>query len=131
MGRSQYDPGYDNRTPWNAGRLVGAKRAFKVKQIWAIRFHLEHERRLRERALLDLAIDSKLRGCDLVKLKIGDIVSRGKMRPRAIVVQQKTGNRFSSRSWNLCALRSWHGWSVGAARWMISSFPADAIRGGT
>lgn len=91
MGRAQYDPGYDNRRPWNAGRLVGAKRAFKIKQIWAIRFHLDHERRLRDRVLLDLAIDSKLRGCDLVKLKIGDVVSGGKVKPRAIVIQQKTG----------------------------------------
>lgn len=90
MGHSQSDPGYDNRRPWNAGRLVGAKRAFKVKQIWAIRFHLDHELRFRDRALLDLAIDSKLRGCDLVKLRIGDIVSGGSIKPRAIVVQQKT-----------------------------------------
>ena len=131
MGRSQYDPGCDNRTPWNAGRLVDAKRAFKVKQLWAIRFHLDHERRLRERALLDLAIDSKLRGCDLAKLKIGDIVSGGKVKPRAIVVQQKTGKPVQFEITDLRALRSWHGWSVGAARWMISSFPADAIRGGT
>jgi site-specific recombinase XerC len=86
------NPGYDNRRPWNAGRLVGAKRPFKVKQIWAIRFHLDHEKRLRDRALLDLAIDSKLRGCDLVKLKIGDVVSGGSVKPRAIIVQQKTGN---------------------------------------
>jgi site-specific recombinase XerC len=62
-----------------------------VKQIWAIRFHLDHEQRLRDRALLDLAIDSKLRGCDLVKLKIGDVVSGGSVKPRAIIVQQKTG----------------------------------------
>ncbi len=91
MGRARFDPGYDNRRPWNAGRLVGAKRPFKVKQIWAIRFHLDHEQRLRDRALLDLAIDSKLRGCDLVKLKIGDIVSGGSVKPRALIVQQKTG----------------------------------------
>lgn len=91
MGRAQYDPGYDNRRSWNAGRLVGAKRAFKIKQIWTIRFHLDHERRLHDRALLDLAIDSKLRGCDLVKLKIDDVVSGGKIKPRAIVIQQKTG----------------------------------------
>ncbi len=86
------NPGYDNRRPCNAGRLVGAKRPFKVKQIWAIRFCLDHEKRLRDRALLDLAIDSKLRGCDLVKLKIGDVVSGGSVKPRAIIVQQKTGN---------------------------------------
>lgn len=91
IGRSQYDPVCDNSKPWTAGRLVGAKRAFKVKQIWSIRFHLDHEQRLRDRTLLDLAIDSKRRGCDLVKLKIGDIVSDGKMKPRAIVIQQKTG----------------------------------------
>lgn len=91
MGRTRFDPGYDNRRPWNAGRLVGAKRPFKVKQIWAIRFHLDHEKRLRDRALLDLAIDSKLRGCDLVKLKIGDVVSGGAVKPRAIIIQQKTG----------------------------------------
>lgn len=91
MGRARFDPGYDNRRPWNAGRLVGAKRPFKVKQIWAIRFYLDHEQRLRDRALLDLAIDSKLRGCDLVKLKIGDVVSGGSVKPRAIIVQQKTG----------------------------------------
>ena len=76
MGRARFDPGYDNRRPLNAGRLVGAKRPFKVKQIWAIRFHLDHEQRLRDRALLDLAIDSKLRGCDLVKLKNGSLSRR-------------------------------------------------------
>jgi site-specific recombinase XerC len=91
MGRARFDPGYDNRRPLNAGRLVGAKRPFKVKQIWAIRFLLDHEQRLRDRALLDLAIDSKLRGCDLVKLKIGDVVSGGSVKARAIIVQQKTG----------------------------------------
>ena len=57
----------------------------------AIRFWLERERRLRDRALFDLAIDSKLRGCDLVKVRIGDLVSAGRIRNRAMVVQQKTG----------------------------------------
>ncbi len=54
-------------------------------------FFLEHEGRTRDRALFDLAIDSKLRGCDVVKMKIGDIVSGGHVRHRAMVVQQKTG----------------------------------------
>jgi integrase len=63
----------------------------KPRQVWAIRFWLDHERRLRDRALFDLAIDSKLRGCDLVKIRIGDIASGGQIRGRAIVVQQKTG----------------------------------------
>jgi integrase len=56
-----------------------------------VRFFLDREGRLRDRALFDLAIDSKLRGCDLVKIKIGDIVSGADIRTRAIVIQQKTG----------------------------------------
>jgi hypothetical protein len=79
------------RSVWNAGRTVGAKRALKPKQIWEIRFYLNQRRRLRDRALFDLAIDSKLRGCDLVQMKIGDLVSGGQIRTRAIVMQQKTG----------------------------------------
>ena len=69
------------RPVWNAG-TVGAKRALKPKQIWEIRFYLNQRRRLR-RALFDLAIDSKLRGCDLVQMKIGDLVSGGQIRTRA------------------------------------------------
>ena len=79
------------RPVWNAGRTVGAKRALKPKQIWEIRFYLNQRRRLRDRALFDLAIDSKLRGCDVVRIKIGDVVSGGQIRTRAIVMQQKTG----------------------------------------
>ncbi len=63
----------------------------KPKQVWAIRFWLDHEGRLRDRALFDFAIDSKLRGCDVVRVRITDIVSGGQIRTRAIVVQQKTG----------------------------------------
>jgi integrase len=85
------EPSAPKRKVWNAGRTVGAKRALKPKQIWEIRFYLNQRRRLRDRALFDLAIDSKLRGCDLVRMKIGDLVSSGQIRPRAIVMQQKTG----------------------------------------
>lgn len=91
MGRSEFDPGDDGRKAWNAGRKVGTKRALKPKQIWGIRFYLDHHRRLRDRALFDLAIDSKLRGCDVVRLKIGDLVSGGQVRTRATVTQAKTG----------------------------------------
>ena len=91
MGHSEYDPAAKERRPWNAGRKHGAKRALKAQQVWAIRFWLDRERRLRDRAMFDLAIDSKLRGCDIVKIKMGDLVSGGRVRPRAIVVQQKTG----------------------------------------
>jgi site-specific recombinase XerC len=90
MGHSPFDPVASVRRAWNAGRTVGAKRALKPQQVWAIRFWLDHECRLRDRALFDLAIDSKLRGCDVVKIKIGDLVSGGRIRARAIVVQLKT-----------------------------------------
>lgn len=76
---------------WNKGRVVGAKPPLKPKQVWSVRFHLQREARIRDLALFDLAIDSKLRGCDLVRLRIGDIVSGREVRQRAIVVQQKTG----------------------------------------
>ena len=91
MGHSDLDPALHERRPWNAGQNVGAKRPLKPRDIWAIRFFLDEHHRLRDRALFDLAIDSKLRGCDLVKLKIGDVLSAGQLRNRATVVQQKTG----------------------------------------
>ena len=91
MGYSQFDAPARGRTAWNAGKNVGAKRPLSQKQIWVIRFFLDHEGRLRDRALFDLAIDSKLRGCDLVKITIGDLVAGSDVRTRAIVVQQKTG----------------------------------------
>lgn len=87
MGYSQYDPMAQERRAWNAGRKVGAKRALKPRQIWAIHFLLNREGRLHDRALFDLAIDGKLRGCDLVKIKIGDLVAGPEIRTRAIVVQ--------------------------------------------
>lgn len=90
MGHSAFDPAFAERRPWNAGRKLGAKRALKQQQVWAIRFWLDRERRLRDRALFDLAIDSKLRGCDVVKVRIGELVSGGAVRNRAIVIQQKT-----------------------------------------
>lgn len=75
MGYSQHDPVMQCRPAWNAGKSVGTKRPLTQKQIWAVRFFLDREGRLRDRALFDLAIDSKLRGCDLVKIKIADLVS--------------------------------------------------------
>lgn len=68
------DPAFHELRPWNEGRLIGAKRVPKQQQVWAIRFWLDQHRRLRDQALFDFAIDSKLRGCDVVKVRIGDIV---------------------------------------------------------
>lgn len=90
-GHSQFDDAIRERAAWNAGKKVGTKRPFTQKQIWAIRFFLDRERRVRDRALFDLAIDSKLRGCDLVKIRIRDVVAGPEIRTRATVVQQKTG----------------------------------------
>ncbi|MDR7039720.1 integrase [Methylobacterium sp. BE186] len=91
MGHSEYDPAFKDRKPWNAGRKLGAKRPLKPQQVWAIRFWLDRERRIRDRALFDLAIDSKLRGCDLVRLRVCDLTSGGRVRSRATIVQHKTG----------------------------------------
>ena len=91
MGYSRYDAAARGRAAWNAGKTVGTKRPLTQKQIWAIRFFLDREGRIRDRALFDLAIDSKLRGCDLVKIKTGDLVTGPEIRTRATVVQQKTG----------------------------------------
>ena len=91
MGISQYDPAALGRPAWNAGKQVGIKKPLKQRQIWAVRFFLDREGRMRDRALFDLAIDSKLRGCDLVKLKIGTLVTGHEIRTRAMVIQQKTG----------------------------------------
>ena len=83
--------GGSSRSAWNAGRSIGPKRALKPQQVWEIRFHLEQERRVRDRAMFDVAIDSKLRGCDVVKLRISDVTVGGQVRQRSMVVQQKTG----------------------------------------
>ena len=79
------------RSPWNKGRLVGQKRPLLPRQVWAIRARLEIEDNLRDLALFNLAIDSKLRGCDLVRMKVADIVIGDSVRDRASIIQSKTG----------------------------------------
>jgi integrase len=78
------------REPWNKGKLVGQKAPFKLKEIWTIRVRLQLANRRRELALFNLAIDSKLRACDLVRLRVRDVCHGGAMASRAIVLQQKT-----------------------------------------
>ena len=75
------------REPWNKGKLVGQKPPLKPKDIWAIRIHLQHDQQLRDLAMFDLAIDSKLRGCDLVNLRVRDVMHADQILSRAIVVQ--------------------------------------------
>lgn len=79
-----------HREPWNKGKIVGQKAPFKLKDIWALRIRLQMEGRARELALFNLGIDSKLRGCDLVALKVRDICHGEQVAARAIVMQHKT-----------------------------------------
>ena len=76
--------------PWNKGKIIGQKLSFKLKEIWSIRVHLQLNKKIRELALFNLAIDSKLRACDLLKLKVTDISNGITISNRAIVMQQKT-----------------------------------------
>ena len=78
------------KTPWNKGKLVGQKAPLRLKEIWAIRVRLQLAKRTRELAMFNLAIDSKLRACDLVKLRVNDICHGDRVSARAIVMQQKT-----------------------------------------
>ena len=79
------------RRPWNKGLIVGQKRPLLPRHVWSIRVRLEMSGSARDLALFNLAIDSKLRASDLVRLKIEDICSGALVRDRGIVVQQKTG----------------------------------------
>lgn len=78
------------REPWNKGKIVGQKAPFKTKDIWALRVRLQIDSRLRELALFNLGIDSKLRGCDLVSLRVRDVCHGDQVATRATVMQQKT-----------------------------------------
>ncbi len=78
------------REPWNKGKLVGLKSPFKLKEIWAIRVRLQMMSRCRDLALFNLVIDSKLRACDLMQLKVRDVCHGQTMASRALVLRQKT-----------------------------------------
>ena len=97
------------KAPWDKGRLIGQKRPLKPKDVWAIRVRLQLEDRKRDLALFNLAIDSKLRGCDLVSLKIGDVCAGGRARERATVIQRKTGRpvQFEITEQTRSSIRDW------------------------
>ena len=80
-----------HREPWNKGKLVGQNPPLKPKDIWAIRIQLQNAYQVRDVAMLfNLTIDSKLRGCDLVNLRVRDITHGNQILARAMVVQRKT-----------------------------------------
>ena len=95
--------------PWNKGKLVGQKTPLKLREIWAIRVRLQVFSRNRELALFDLGIDSKLRACDLLKLKVRDLCRGERVGARAIVVQQKTSRpvQFEITELTRTALTDW------------------------
>ena len=97
------------RVPWNKDRLVGQKRPLQISHIWGIRIRLELEGKTRDLALFNLALDSKLRGCDLVKLKVSDVTCERSILSRAHVVQQKTGTpvQFEITSGTRAAVADW------------------------
>ncbi len=81
----------DLQNPWNKGKLIGQKPPLKPQEIWAIRIRLQLAHRFRDLALFNLAIDSKLRACDLVRLRVSDIAPNGYAANRAKILQRKTG----------------------------------------
>ena len=79
------------RVPWNKGKLIGAKPPLLQKHVWAIRSMLQNELNKRDQAMFNLAIDSKLRGCDIVAVRVDDVAPNGYAIDRATVRQRKTG----------------------------------------
>src|SRR5216683_7148603 len=95
--------------PWNKGRLTGQKRPLKPKDVWGIRVQLQLKHRARDLALFNLAIDSKLRGCDLVRLQVDDVCAGDRVRDRATVIQKKTNAQAYSGATIWPALRGAQG----------------------
>ena len=98
-----------SRVAWNKGRLVGQKRPLRPKEVWAIRVRLQIKHDNRDLAMFNLAIDSKLRGCDLVSLRVDDIAVGGHVRDRATIVQHKTGRpvQFEITDQTRASLQDW------------------------
>jgi integrase len=98
-----------SRAPWNKGRLVGQKRPLRPKEVWAIRVRLQIKHSTRDLALFNLAIDSKLRSCDLVSLRVDDIGVGGHVRDRATIIQHKTGRpvQFEITEQTGASLQDW------------------------
>lgn len=97
------------REPWNKGKLVGQKTPFRLREIWAIRVRLQLQDRVRDLALFNLGIDSKLRACDLVQLRVREVSNGERVAARAKVMQQKTGQpvQFEMTGPTRLAVETW------------------------
>lgn len=95
--------------PWNKGKLVGQKPPLKPREVWAIRVRLQIANKKRDLALFNLSLDSKLRGCDLLSLKVSDVRTGGDVRSRTKIIQKKTGNpvQFEIMDQSRDAIRDW------------------------
>ena len=102
-------PSEKHHSPWNKGKLVGQKHPLRLKDVWAIRVRLQLNNRQRDLALFELAIDSKLRACDLVALHVRDVSHGDMISSRAIVMQRKTQRpvQFEITEKTRGALRQW------------------------
>ena len=98
-----------SRVAWNKGHLVGQKRPLRPKEVWAIRVRLQIKCRKRDLAMFNLAIDSKLRGCDLVSLRLDHIAVGCCVRDRATIIQHKTGRsvQFEITEQTRAPLQDW------------------------
>lgn len=110
--------------PWNKGRVTGQKPPLKPREVWAIRVRLQISNRVRDLALFNLAIDSKLRGCDLVHLRVEDVMQGDQVRTRALVFQRKTGGpvQFEITEQARAAVARWvNGRSLENSDWLFPS----------
>ena len=112
--------------PWNKGKLVGQKPPLKLREIWAIRIRLQLAERTRDLALFNLAIDSKLRACDLVRTRVRDVAQGDQVAHRAIILQSKTNRpvRFEIASQARDAIQNWiNDAELGPNQFLFPSIP--------
>ena len=125
MDFARFRDGFGHRhVPWNRGRLLGQKPPLKLKEIWAIRIRLQLGRSHRDLALFNLAIDSKLRGCDLVALNVDDVATPGVSRNGQAFASARQGGRYNSRLLNRPVNLSRDGLKGTSFSMVIVSFPA-------
>lgn len=119
------------RSPWNKGKLVGAKPPLRPSHVWSIRTKLQMEGRKRDLALFNLAIDSKLRGCDVVAVRVDDVAPSGYAMDRATIRQRKTGRpvRFELTDQTRMAIDEYLRMTGRKAGQLLFSGRGDGMRG--
>lgn len=124
METQTLDQSHKPFVPWNKGKVTGQKPPLKPREVWAIRVRLQISNRVRDLALFNLAIDSKLRGCDLVHLRVEDVMQGDQVRTRALVSQRKTGApvQFEITEQARAAVATWvRGKDLKGSDWLFPS----------